>query len=300
MKLNLRQLSLCLLVTILAACSGGNDSIAPRNDTLSIELIDRPIDGIDALFVTITEIWIKPQGAGEAFQLPMTSSPLQVNLLELNDENAAVLVDNAVVPADFYNWIEMTIDDENMNSYAMTDAGGMVSVRVPSDRVRLVSGVDVETDFGPVRLIFDWDVRSGLTDNGQDFLLRPAFRMLDAEEAGAISGSIAATTITSETSCTKDDPNVDVGNVVYIFSGADVVPDEIDGNEPNPVAMADAELNVVTGDYDYMVGLMPGSYTVAFTCEGGNDTDDTNGDITFLPTTNVVVTTAVENTDVNF
>ena len=224
-------------------------------------------------------------------QLPMTGSPLQVNLLELNDENAAVLVDNAIVPADFYNWISMSIDDENMNSYAVTDTGGMVPVRVPSDQVRLVNGVDVETDLGPVRLIFDWDVGSGLTDNGQDYLLRPAFRMLDAEEAGVVSGTVALATLENiDNDCDADDPgmmgmNHNVGNVVYVFEGFGVTPEEKDGVVPEPItADADTDLNATSDGYDYRVALMPGEYTVAFTCQGANDTDAPGDGIDFLPT----------------
>ena len=42
MKSVFRRLSICLVTAIMAACSGGSDSIGSQNG-LSIELIDRPI-----------------------------------------------------------------------------------------------------------------------------------------------------------------------------------------------------------------------------------------------------------------
>ena len=271
-----------LCATVMGACSSGSGS---STGTVSYSLMDRPVDGVNELYVTISEVWLKPTGSGPAFQVEMTSTPLTVNLLELNDENASVLVDEAVVPAGSYNWVELKIEDTDINeSYAMTTAGGMVpvDVDVPSNKIRLVSGFDV----GPnqaVRFLFDWDVRKGLTEAvGQNaLLLRPAFRILDADEYGSISGTIASTTIGVEATCQEViDPNAP-GKVVYIFAG-DVMPDDMDGADPEPVTTVDAVFNADTGGYDYRAVVMPGDYTVAFTCGGVLDTDEASEDLTFL------------------
>ncbi len=264
-----------LAAGVISACSSGDGR---STGTVSYSLMDRPIDDVTALYVTISEVRIKPQGDGPATELPMTSTPLTVNLLELNDENASVLVDEAVIDAGSYNWVELQIEDTNLaDSYALTTSGGMVpvDVDVPSNRIRLVSGFEV----GPnqaVRILLDWDVRAGLANAvGQErLLLRPAFRILDADEYGSISGTIADTTIAAEPSC-QTVPDPAVGKVVYFFEG-DVTPDDMDGNAPDPVTTADAVLDVTTSNYDYRAVLMPGEYTVAFTCEGALDTDDGN------------------------
>ncbi|HEX7079463.1 MAG TPA: DUF4382 domain-containing protein [Gammaproteobacteria bacterium] len=286
----------------VAACSSGSDD---ATGTLTLSLMDRPVDGVTELNVTISEVWLKPKGEGPAFELEMTSTPLKVNLLALDDENASVLVDEAVVPAGAYNWVELKIEDaEIADSYAMTTAGGMVpvDVDVPSGKIRLVSGFDVGANQA-VRFLFDWDVRKGLTEavGREGLLLRPAFRILDAEELGSINGTVAASTISGETSCQDVvDPNAG-GKVVYVFAG-DVTPDDIDGADPEPVTTADAVFNPGTGDYDYRAVVMPGDYTVAFTCQGADDTDDASEDLVFLaPTAGGVVTvtadTPVEDVD---
>lgn len=273
--------SMVLLAVSIGGCGGSGDS---AKSTLSISLMDRPVDGVTELYVTISEIWIKPTGSGPAVQLPMTATPLTVNLLELNDGNASILVDAAVINAGSYNWFEMKIEDSAITeSYAMTTTGGMVpvDVDVPSNKIRLVSRFDVEPNQA-VRFLFDWDVRKGLTEavGRQVYLLRPAFRVLDVDEYGAVSGTISADTILLDATCQAvADPAI--GKVVYIFAG-DVIPDDIDGIAPDPLTTVDAVLNVDTSDYDYRTILMPGEYTVAFTCLGDLDADGSSEDLDFI------------------
>lgn len=287
----MKSASAPMLAVALGACSGGSDN---PTGTVSVSLMDRPVDGVTALYVTITEVWLKPAGAGPAFQLPMTTTPLTINLLELDDENAAVLIDEAVVAAGSYNWVELEIDDSAIeHSYAMTTTGGMVpvDVDVPSGSIRLVSGFEVGANQA-LRLLFDWDVRKGLTETASDgsLTLRPAFRILDVDELGVVSGSITADTVALEGSCAAV-AGPDSGTVIYVFEGS-VTPDEIDGTAPEPIATAQAEFNTSTADYDYRVVLMPGDYTLAATCEGDLDTDAPGDGITLFPAEGVAVAVA--------
>ncbi|NNC64548.1 MAG: DUF4382 domain-containing protein [Gammaproteobacteria bacterium] len=265
----------------VGGCSSSSDSAS--NGTVSISLMDRPVDDLTELWVTISEMWIKPAGAGPAFQLALTSTPLTVNLLELDDLNASVLVDEAVVAAGSYNWLEMQIlDGDTTESWAITTSGGMeeIDVDVPSGRIRLVSGFDVGENQA-VRLLFDWDVRSGLTDavGRGGYLLRPAFRMLDVDEYGAVSGTIPSATLTAEATCSGAGEG-DI--VVYVYDG-DVTPDEIGGN-PSPITTVDATPSAsVSGDFEYRIVLMPEDYSLAFTCEGLTDSDADGDNITLLP-----------------
>ena len=74
----------------LAACSsgdGGDSSI--RESTLSVSLMDAPVDGVTSVNVQIAAIWLKPQG-GPAKQLALTKTPKTVDLLRLDDRNAAL------------------------------------------------------------------------------------------------------------------------------------------------------------------------------------------------------------------
>ena len=283
----------------VSGCSGGGPDTP--TGTVSVSLMDRPVDDVTALFVTITEVWVKPRGSGPAFQLPMTSSPLTIDLLAHDDQNASVLVSEALVPAASYNWLELVIDDSTIDkSYAMTTTGGMVPVTVdvdvPSDSIRLVSGFDIGPNQG-FRVLLDWDVRKGLTEavGTGELILRPAFRILDVDEYGAIEGSIADTRIAAEPSCAGVS-GPDTGTVIYVFAGGET-PDDIDGIDADPITTAPATYNTETSGYDYRVALMPGDYTVAATCEGDLDADDTDDAISFFPAGGILVNPPITGPD---
>lgn len=295
----LLPISALAATALLTACSGGGSApTAAGQSTLSISLMDAPVDGISEVNVEIAAIWLKPAGSGPAFQVPLTTTPFTADLLELTDTNAALLIDEAVIEPGAYEWLAMDVNatfDGIYDSYVMTDAGGQEEIRVPSGRVRLVSGFEVPENQG-VELLFDWDMRTGLVDPpGQPgYLLKPAFRMLEVSAFGALEGTIALTTVTdAANNCAVDDADLDVGNVVYVFANGDVTPDDVDGIAADPVAMAEATPNTA-GDYAYRLMLEPGAYTVAFTCQAGNDDPEvdetgTADELDFLPAANATI-----------
>jgi hypothetical protein len=298
-----------LVIAALMGCSSGGGGDAPTGKgTLSVSLMDAPVDGVTAVYVRITSMWIKPTG-GPAVQLGLTSTPLDVNLMALTDTNAAVLINEAVIDAGSYEWLAMDVAAERgvRDSYVLTETGGEeeIELRVPSGRVRLVSGFEVPANQG-LRLLFDWDMRQGLANPpGQaQYFLKPAFRMLDVTAHGVLQGTIAAATVGTSldaavNNCAADD-NIDleVGNVVYVFSGSTTA-DDVDGTD-DPVATIEAT-RTSAGNYVYRTLIDPGSYTVVFTCEGGNDDPEAADEITFLnpvgttnPVTNTGNTTTVD------
>ena len=276
----------------LVACSGGGGGGSPAGigpSKVSVQLMDAPVDGVTAVYVKITSMWIKPQG-GPAVQLPLTTTPMTVNLMELTDKNAAILIDEAVVEPGSYEWLAMDVAAERnvRDSYVMTEAGGEeeIELRVPSNRVRLVGGFEVPPNQS-LKLLFDWDMRKGLVNPpGQhQYMLKPAFRMLDVTAYGVLQGTIAAATVGTSldpavNNCASDDKvDLDVGNVVYVYEGS-VTPDDIDGTG-DPIATVAAKRNAA-GDYVYRTLVQPGTYTVVFSCEAGNDDPEADDDITFL------------------
>jgi hypothetical protein len=275
-----RTATLAALGLLLAACSGGGDSPGGES-TLSVSLMDAPVDDVTAVNVQITAIWLKAPG-GPAKQLPLKTTPVTVNLIGLTDQNAALLIDDEPIEAGSYEWLAMDVNadfDGVLDSYVMTSIGGQEELRVPSGRVRLVSGFEVGASQA-VELLFDWDLRRGLVDPpGQPgFMLKPAFRVIDVKEFGVLRGTVAANTIVGAgdpNGCAADDSDLDVGNVVYVYAGSNVTPDDIDGVDPEPVATVPVAPNA-TGEYVYRTILKPGTYTIAFTCQAGNDDPETN------------------------
>jgi len=286
----------------IAACGSGP---GPGQGTISVSLMDRPIDGVTELHITVTGVRIKPRGNGPAVDLPMVSTPMTVDLLSLTDESAAILVDNAVIDAGEYNWLDIDIDDSDINkAYAMTTAGGQVPVRVdvPSDQIRLVSGFEV----GPsqaLRFLFDWEVNNGLTEAvGRNlFILKPAFRVLRVDELGVISGRVTSNTAVNHANC-KDAIDPMIGKVIYVFED-NVTPDDIDGMDAEPVTTVDAEYDSMSGDYLYRAVLEPGDYTVSLTCFGNLETLQGSEDLMFIEPLDgalITVTADAPNENIDF
>ena len=313
-RVNLVPLTVLAAASLLAGCGGGGGGGgSSQASSLSVSLMDAPVDGVTAVYVKITAMWIKPQGSGPAVQLPMPNGPMTVNLMGLTDKNAAILVDNAAIAPGSYDWIAMDVAAEQgvRDSYVITSTGGEQEVetdlRVPSGRFRLVSGFTVPENQA-VKLLFDWDMRQGLVyPPGQNqYFLKPAFRMIDVTAFGALQGTIKAATVgtsldATQNSCAKDNnTDLDVGNVVYVFSGAGVAADDIDGTG-DPVATIPATRNSA-GDYVYRTLIAPGTYSVAFTCQAGNDDPDTDetgtpNEIKFLPEVDVTNTGGISTVD---
>ena len=306
--------SLGAMAAVTAACSSGSSGNAPAETTLSISLMDAAVDDVTEVNVEIAAIWVKPAGDGPAVQLPLTQTPLTVDLLAHGTDNAAILVDEAVIEPGAYEWLRMDVNAEFDNvydSYVKTNTGGMEEIRVPSGIVRLVSGFDVAANQG-AEFLFDWDLRRGLVDPpGQPgYFLKPAFRMIDVNEFGALHGTVSAAIVGDpDNDCNADSMLGDlaVGNTVYIFAGLDVEPDDIDGVGAEPVTTVDAVDEDGDGDYEYKTLLAPGDYTIALTCQAANDLDETSetGDpdpaldaVEFITSVNQAI--AGDSVEVNF
>ena len=292
------------LAALLAGCGGGGSSSgAPSTGTLSLGLTDAPVDQVFEVNVQLTGVTVKPSG-GPAIDFDFPT-PVDVDLLSLQDGSVFSLLDGETVEAGSYNWIELHANaelDGTFDSYVMeTETGGMVELRIPSGSTRFVSGFVVTAGQGN-SFTLDWDVRKGLTDPvGQNgWFLRPAFRIIDMTEYGSLSGQVADA-LTMDASCTSDAEGN--GNTVYVFAGNDVVPDDLDGIDD---AITSAPVRVdsnMAGAYTYTVPFLdPGAYTLAFTCQGLDDdpeSDETGADeIVFSGQVNAEVATG-QNTDNN-
>jgi hypothetical protein len=256
---------------VLAPCGGGGGG-GSGTGVVSLAITDAPVDGVDQVWVEFQSIELKPKN-GSAIRFDF-DTPLSVDLKTLDGNNTEVLLNSEEVPAGEYNWIRLIVNadfDGVFDSYVMTETGEQVEIRVPSGELKLVSGFTVVRG-GEASFVIDWNLRMGLTrPPGQDgYLLKPAHRVIDMQEYGGIEGTVDTALLTGE-SCTSD-PNTGEGNEVYVFAGAGVTPDDVDGVDPEPVTTARVLLNEGTGNYQYSLPFMaPGMYTLAFTCQAADD-----------------------------
>jgi len=264
-----------LAVMALSACGGSSDSsLSIGTGTLNIAVTDAPVDGVTEVWVEFDAVTLKPKN-GPQIEYRFDESPELINLRALTDGKFEILFKEQV-PAGEYVWMKLDVNaefDNVFDSYVTEDGGGQVELRIPSDRLKLGNAFTITQDKESA-FVIEWNLRMGLINPpGQPgYMLQPSLRITDMSEHGTIAGIVDPNLLPPvDASCTSDQNSGD-GNVVYVFEGTDIMPDDIDGNAPEPLTTADVRLND-EGKQAYTVPfLAPGDYTVAFTCQGTDDT----------------------------
>lgn len=300
----------------LAACSGGSspDDSGTDSGSLSVSLMDAPVDNVAQVNLVITAISAKKVGDGPPMDLPLTETPFETDLLTLTDEDPALLVNGALMDPGEYEWLRMEVDaqlDQMIDdSHVINDNDEIKELFVPSGRVQLIGGFEIGAGES-LEFMFDWDLRSGLVfplglggPDNDAYVLKPTIRVLGIRLFDTLSGTVRMSTVTDPANDCNDDTeegveDYDIGNVVYIYEGHDVTPDDIDEEgDVAPYATVDAELNEAATDYEYSTVLPEGLYTVAFSCQAANDEPESNeignedptlDTVSFLPPVNIEI-----------
>jgi len=292
---------------LLAACGGSGDSAGTGNLTLGIT--DGPVESAQEVVVAFTGVEVKPADGpalepflfeeGSCDSWDETTGTCSINLLDVTGTDRRIIISEELAAGD-YEWIRLLVDaDRNeVDSYLLTDAGEQCSLFVPSGAqtgLKLVSGFTVPVN-GVTDYTLDFDLRKSITnppgltapdvvDCTDDYLLKPAIRIVDNTQVGAIAGTVdAAQGSVLEQNCSADDATGLYENLaVYVFEEPDgaVEPDDIDitdETDVDPVTTATVGWNETDQVYDYEVGflLAPASYRVALTCTA--DLDDPEAD----------------------
>jgi hypothetical protein len=302
MKVSSPSFSRILIVAtsaaLLAAC-GSSDGGGGQAQTgfLKVGITDAPVDLAAAVVVKFTGVELKPQG-GQAFSIDF-ATPKSLDLIQLQGEQRALLLDGEEILAGDYEWMRLKVEsDPNVagDSYLQLQANGaQCEMRIPSgDQTGLklirgfTIGVGTTTDF-----TIDFDLRKSIvapsgqttivdTCENQAYMLKPVLRIVDSLQVGTISGDVDSGLILAQ--CPESNQAPYPGNV-YLFgpipAGADAIPDDYDGvaNDPNgDDALTSAMVDPDT--FRYTIGFVPtGNYRVAYTC----DLDDTIIDADVVP-----------------
>ncbi len=260
---------------ILAGCGGGGSSDA--TGTLSFSMTDAPVDEADMVVIAMTEFELKPAD-GPSFRLAVAEAGRELNLLDFTNGEKALIIDDEQVPAGGYEWLRIFFDMDA--SYVRLEEGGATyPLFMPSGAqtgYKLVGGFTVPAN-GTVEYILDFDLRKSLLSppglsgpSGEDrtFLLKPTVRMMNASETGGVFGVVAPELLPEPLGTAEGCAG---GDAVYAFEGLGV--DPLAEDPPNPPLVTDIlDLNNETGDSEYhLMYLLPGDYTLAFTCGASAD-----------------------------
>lgn len=267
---------------LLSGCLS-SDSTEDSTGTMSLDVTDAPVDEVEEVVVTFTGVTLKPRDGGQIHH--DLEEPKTVNLLDLQRANVERLMDEEEVPAGEYNWIRLDVDESEL--HVKKKDGGEYDLRVPSGKLRLVSGFTVPAG-GEVDFTIDVDLRDALVNpQGQDgYLLRPALRIVDNTEVGHVTGTVFSELIVD--ACGEDEER-DSEGWVYVFEGHGVEPfGYYDGTDERPVTAAKVGLAEEESDYTYKATfLREGDYTLAYTCDA--DDPEADEDLTFYDERDVVI-----------
>jgi hypothetical protein len=273
--------------------SGGVDSggVGEPTGQLSIAITDAPVDYATEVVVTIDAVELKPT---DGTPVLIEFEAREIDLLILQDGVSTVILNRETVPAGEYSWIRLQLHGDRGtvdHSYVMFENGSMHPLVIPSfdeNGLKLVSGFIVPVN-GHGSYTLEVDLRAALHappgQNG-DFFLRSALRLVDNTMVGEIAGTVSGELIDGDDECTS-------GNAVYVYEDFNVTPDDVnmvDNDDVEPVTSTIVRLNETTGIYRYVAAFLPaGDYTVAFTCQAGDDDPDLDNNIIFTATDNATV-----------
>jgi Domain of unknown function (DUF4382) len=276
----------------LGACGGGGGA---GSGQMSLAVADAPVDGAESVVVKFTGVELAANG-GNPIQITFPQ-PKTIDLLTQSGTASAVLFSQPI-PAGSYGQIRLMVvaDGNPSNSYIQLSDGTMHGLQVPSGSetgLKLVSGFTVPSS-GVVDYTIDFDLRKAITcPTGQAPVctLKPADRLVDNTTVGNIQGVVSNTLVPG--GC---EPGA------YLYSGTVTTPEDINSTAPStdtnqPLASKVVVANSQPPFYYQFTFLPPGSYTVAFTCQAGQDNpDQADSVVTFNPIKTGVVVVAKQTT----
>jgi hypothetical protein len=287
----MRRSPACLLallsMLLLASCGGGSSSSG-----LNVFMADAPIDSALDVVITVTGIHVTGTNGTTNFVFP---SPSPIDLFQDGQGGTSVfLLSGAHLDAGNYQSISLDIDAKQgtSDSYIVLATDKATTpvhpLYIPTgDPTTLSAPINFTMQKnGTMGITVDFDLRASVIQdpaNPDNYILRPKIRAVDNTKYGSISGIVNQSLLT--TGCTP---------AVYMYSGA-VTPGDVNINatsgEVQPITSALLSLNSTTVKYNFAASFLPpGAYTVAFTCQAGNDHPDQADNITFNPVTTTTVT----------
>lgn len=289
---------ICMILLVLSACgssdsgntSGGRGNSLSVPGTITVGITDAAVDSAQEVWIQFTGVTIQPSN-GNAINITFDSIK-NINLLSLQGTLSTDLISNEVIPLGSYDWIRLQVNAENdsvNDSYIVLNDGSVHELWIPSGSqtgLKINSGFELLAS-EELNLMIDFDLRKSVVQSNGAYTLRPTLRMVNMKVSNAIMGTIDASQLIGP-SCSDADPTT--GNAVYLFEGTNTTPADMQNGNSGPLTSARVELNVSSGNYEYVFGFIPaGNYTLAFTCQADLDDPDVNNNIIFNVSENVTV-----------
>jgi len=291
-----------LLCAYLAACgtdtssggsaSGSSGSVTDTGSGLTLRLTDAPFDDAVRVKVKFVEVRLKKKGSNDWVSIDLSSKAQPIDLLALQGTKTADLLRDVKVPRVDYDELRLIVDTATMPPTIELSSGGEVELKIPSGGS---SGLKIKGDFTvsetlPTSLVIDVDLRQSIKKNGPNYMMHPVMRLVNGNNFGHSRGVVDPALLTAG-SCS--DSLVDTFNAVYVYSGHNVTPDDINqksNKDIDPLTTTGIGYDAASSSYLYEAAFLPaGDYTIAFTCNSNMDDLDKNDNLKFFNIQNVTV-----------
>jgi len=295
-------------IVLLVGCRGVESKNRTGDDQgeLTLNITDAAIDDADSVNITITGFKVKEVGNSTLIDVVLDNSET-IDLLDYAGSKSEEILDKYSLPLGDYEAITLVLDESlssisiNGSQYDLpiaTGAGAGLTVAINFT-------VEDDSDFD---FTLDFDLRKSIVETTIDplvrtFELKPFLRVVNTNKVAHIVGTVASSLVT-QTACDNNGISNSVGNVVYVFGGVGATIQDYQGTSGDPITSAIAEKNSNQG-YDFTVGFLePGTYVLAFTCDGTIDNLDENdfnsmifsdGDYEVKLTTGAIETVNIDN-----
>lgn len=278
------RLSLCVLglLVVLSSCGGdggnGRSTIAPDSGFLTLALTDAPVDDAAEVIVVLTGLELQ-RGPESTINIDF-DTPRSIDLLTFRDGKTVNLVEGAAILPGNYQWLRLKVRAEpNLQdgSRIRLRDGRQFPLYIPSGAE---SGLKLNRAFvvaqGSItRLLIDFDLRkSVVAPPGQtNWFLRPSLRLVDQLQTGTLTGTVdvAGLANAQQVALNVCRPGI------YVFRGAGVTPDDMDGDSTDgvdPVVYQPLTPTAPGAAANYTVYFLESDdYTVAATCQFDVDAD---------------------------
>ena len=296
-KQAVRLFALIAIILGVVNCSSDNADTG----SLTLGLTDAPVDEADKIVIEFAGIELE-KATGEKHTIDYASHQ-NIDVLALQDGRQHQLLDHVALGAGCYEAVHLKINADPTTTHNSHYIYDLTGEHYPlhldnADEGKLRVAHHFCMDSGETR---DFTVHFNLRESVLcDHVLKvcsmkPVLSLVDNAFAGSISGEVAPGLID------VNNPACSGGNVVYVYKGHDVVPDDVHHDIHDHHDHTDAATSVhvkhdpVSGKYLYKAAyLHEGDYTVAFTCHAIDDHPETHETIDFTGSANVSFTAGHE------
>jgi hypothetical protein len=257
----------------------------PSGSNFSMRLTDAPVDGLTRVVVQFVAIEMKMQsGEWIKYSLP---APQQIDLLALQGMTRVDLLVNMPIKPGDYKQVRFIVDETPMANFVEMAGGGVADLEVPNGST---IGLKIRSKFTIpasklVNFTVDFDLRRSVKQDRKSgqYSLKPKMRLLIDDNVNVIRGAVAPLLLI-DPSCS--DSNVDSHNAAYVYSGHNVVPDDINElslTNVEPITTTIIKYDSSVGLYVYEAAFLPeDDYTIAFTCNADLEDLEADDDLKFF------------------